>query len=94
MPRGSPIEARSRQCEAIYRHTMRSSFRNVVMQGVLPLVGGVILVGFFLYAAKTYASADYGYTHIGRIGGVFLLGVGSLVLGVVLTVANERVRPA
>ena len=81
-------------CAWFYRHTMRSSFRNVVMQGVLPLIGGVILVGFFLYASKTYASADYGYTHIGRIGGVFLLGVGSLVLGVVLMLAYELVRPA
>ncbi len=81
-------------CAWFYRKTMRSSTRNIVMQGVLPLAGGIILVGFFLYASKTYASADYGYTHIGRIGGVFLLGVGSLVLGVILMLAYQVVRPA
>jgi hypothetical protein len=77
-----------------YRRTMRSSFRDVVMQGALPLAGGVILVGFFVYGCKTYASSDYGYTHIGKVGGVFLLGVGSLVLGPILMVVYEVKRPA
>jgi amino acid transporter len=81
-------------CAWFYRRTMRNSFRDTVMQGVLPVIGGVILLGFFVYACHTYASADYGYTHIGKIGGVFLLGVGSLVLGLILMVAYELVRPA
>jgi amino acid transporter len=81
-------------CAWFYRRTMRNSFRDTVMQGVLPVLGGVILLGFFVYACHTYASADYGYTHIGKIGGVFLLGVGSLVLGLILMFAYELVRPA
>jgi amino acid transporter len=80
-------------CTWFYRRTMLASFRDTIMQGVLPFIGGVILLGFFVYACKTYASSDYGYTHIGNVGGVFLLGVGSLVLGLVLMVVWEVRRP-
>ncbi|MGC4111012.1 MAG: APC family permease [Nocardioides sp.] len=80
-------------CAWFYRHTMRNSLRDTVMQGVLPVLGGALLLGFFVYACKTYASADYGYTHIGRVGGVFLLGVGSLVLGLVLMFVWQSMRP-
>jgi hypothetical protein len=80
-------------CAWFYRRTMRNSTRDVIMQGVLPVIGGVILLGFFVYACHTYASSDYGYTHIGNIGGVFLLGVGSLVLGLILMFAWQLVRP-
>jgi hypothetical protein len=61
---------------------------------VLPLTGGVILLGFFLYASKTYLDPEYGYTSIGSIGGVFLLGIGSLALGVVLMLVYQGIRPA
>jgi len=81
-------------CAWFYRRTMARSVRDVVMQGVVPVVGGVILLGFFCYATQSYADPDYGYTSIGGIGGVFLIGIGSLVLGVVLMVAHELVRPA
>ncbi len=81
-------------CAWFYRKTMRGSLRDVVMQGVLPLTGGVILLGFFLYASKTYLDPEYGYTSIGSIGGVFLLGIGSLALGVVLMLVYQGIRPA
>ena len=81
-------------CAWFYRRTMWGSFRNVVMQGVLPLAGGLILFGFFLDAAKTYADPSYGYTSIGGIGGVFILGVGSLLLGLALMYAYQAKRPA
>jgi len=33
-------------------------------------------------------------THFGRIGGVFVLGIGSILLGVVLMVVYNAVAPA
>ena len=49
------------------------------MQGVLP-AGGRPAPGRVPSSgrAKTYADPDYGYTSIGEVGGVFLLGIGSL----------------
>jgi amino acid transporter len=81
-------------CVWFYRHTMWSRSRDVVMQGLFPLLGGLILLGFFVVACKTYADPNYGYTSIGRVGGVFLIGVGSLVLGLVLMFVYQAVAPA
>jgi amino acid transporter len=81
-------------CVWFYRKTMWSNTRDVVMQGVLPFLGGLILLGFFLVACKTYADPNYGFTSIGKVGGVFLIGVGSLVLGVVLMFVYQGMAPA
>ena len=81
-------------CAWFYRRTMWDKPRDILMQGVLPLAGGVLLVGAFLVACKTYADPSYGYTSIGGIGGVFLIGVGSLLLGVVLMLVWQSVAPA
>jgi amino acid transporter len=81
-------------CVWFYRKTMRNSIRDLFIQGILPGLGGVILLAAFIWAAKTYADPDYGYTKLGSIGGVFLIGIGSLVVGVVLMVVYERIKPA
>jgi len=81
-------------CAWFYRKTMWASTRDVLMQGVIPVAGGVILLGAFLWAAKTYADPAYGYTSIGSIGGVFILGIGSLVLGLVLMLVSQRFLPS
>jgi amino acid transporter len=81
-------------CVWFYRKTMWSRARDVLMQGVLPGLGAVLLLTFFIIACKTYADPEYGYTSVAGVGGVFLLGVGSLLLGVVLMVIYQAMRPA
>jgi amino acid transporter len=81
-------------CVWFYRKTMWAKPRDILMQGVIPLLGGTILLAAFFWAAKTYADPEYGYTSIGGIGGVFLLGIGSLVLGLVLMLLCERALPS
>ena len=81
-------------CVWFYRKTMWAKPRDFLMQGVLPLLGGLLLLAFFVIACKTYADPDYGYTSIGSIGGVFMLGVGSLLLGVVLMFVYQAIAPA
>ena len=80
-------------CAWFYRKTMFASTRNIVMQGVFPLLGGVFLLGAFVWAAKTYADPEYGYTSLWGIGGVFILGIGSLLAGVVLMFVYQSLRP-
>ncbi|GAA4359634.1 APC family permease [Angustibacter luteus] len=80
-------------CVWFYRRTLTRNFRDLVMQGVLPLAGGIMLLGAFVIAAKLYSQSDYGETTLFGIGGVFLLGIGSLVLGVVLMEVYARIRP-
>jgi amino acid transporter len=81
-------------CVWFYRKTLTQRPRDLIMQGIIPGLGAVILLVFFVVACKTYADPDYGYTSIGSIGGVFVLGVGTLVLGVVLMLVYQAVAPA
>jgi amino acid transporter len=71
-------------CVWYFRKTLFSSMRNLFFRGVFPLIGGVAMALAFGISAKDMIAPDYGYTAFGSIGGVFVLGVGMLVLGVPL----------
>ena len=82
-------------CVWFYRKTMCQEAARHPHAGRHPAASAVLLlVAFFLYACKTYADPEYGYTSIGGIGGVFLIGVGSLLLGLVLMFVWQAVAPA
>ena len=71
-------------CVWYFRRTLTSSPRHFVMRGLLPLLGGLVLLFAFGAASKQYAAPDYGETKVLGIGGVFVIGIGTLLLGVVL----------
>jgi len=78
-------------CFWFYRKNLTSNVRNLFMQGILPLAGGVILWSAMIYSLKEDWGPGYGYTHWNMpfwphwdIGGIFILAFGSLLLGVVL----------
>ncbi|WP_019202482.1 APC family permease [Tsukamurella sp. 1534] len=81
-------------CVWFFRRTLFSSLRNVVLRLVFPLLGGATMVWAFAQSAVDMVSVDYGETVIGGIGGVFVLGVGMLVLGLPLMIACAVHRPA
>ena len=86
-----------------YRHTLTKSVRNFVMRGVVPFLGGLILLAAFLQAAHDYwlVGPDADSTTSWRmpfpphwaIGGIFLTGIGALVLGVVLMLVTWVFMP-
>lgn len=82
-------------CAWFYRKTFRSSARDALMRFVLPLLGGVILFGAFIYALKVYAAPDWltddndePVTILG-IGAVAVVGVGALLLGIALMLVQR-----
>jgi len=77
-----------------YRRTLTDSARDLVMRGVLPFLGGVLLLGAFVISAYNYADPEYGNTTIFGIGGVFVVGIGALLLGVVLMFVWQAMAPA
>ncbi len=81
-------------CVWYYRHTLTHSLRDFVMRGVIPLLGGVILLAAFVIASYQYADPEYGYTKLLGIGGVFVLGIGSLLLGVVFMYVWQARSPS
>ncbi|MGB7450365.1 MAG: APC family permease [Ornithinimicrobium sp.] len=75
-------------CVYYFRADIARGGRDLWFKGVLPLVGGLILAFAFVWSAIDMWQPDYGYLGgwtvpiLGvEVGSVFLLGVGSIVLG-------------
>ncbi|GHE09040.1 SpoIIE family protein phosphatase [Streptomyces alanosinicus] len=77
-------------CVWYYRRVLTRSRRDLLFKGLLPGLGGLMMLCLFCYAAfDVYADPDYGKTSIdlpviGRTGGVTVVGIGALLIGVVL----------
>jgi amino acid transporter len=80
-------------CVWFYRRTIAKGGRDLWMKGVLPFLGGLLLLGAFVNASYLYAQPDYGNTTIFGIGGVFVVGIGALLLGGVLMLVYRLVAP-
>lgn len=61
---------------------------------VAPLLGGAALLGAFVLTAVDSFARDFGATSLLGVGGVFLLGIGSIGVGVALMVVYRLVAPA
>ena len=77
-----------------YRHDIFTGLSNFVMKGLFPFLGGLLLLGAFVIASYNYAQPDYGNTTLGGVGGVFIIGIGALLLGVVLMIIWNMIAPA
>ncbi|MGV9348031.1 amino acid permease [Streptomyces spiralis] len=77
-------------CLWYHRRVLTRSVKDLVFKGVLPGLGGLIMLSLFLYATfVVYANPGYGTTAvdlplIGPTGGVTVVGLGALLIGVVL----------
>ncbi|OBF27871.1 APC family permease [Mycobacterium sp. ACS4331] len=74
-------------CVWYFRATLFTSARNLFFRGVFPLLGGLAMTWAFGISARDMIDPEYGYTAFGPVGGVFVLGVGMLVLGIPLMLA-------
>ncbi len=87
-------------CFWYYRRSLSHSTRNLFVQGILPLLGWVIMwsIGGYSLVQDWKPSNSYTSWHVPglgwHIGGAFLLAAGSLVLGVVLMYVYRAVAPA
>jgi amino acid transporter len=77
-------------CVWYYRRTLTSSFRNLVMRGIFPLAGALILLAVFIYGTIQFAAPDWltdadgNNVTIFGIGAEAVVGIGGLALGLVL----------
>jgi amino acid transporter len=88
-------------CVWYYRNTFTESTRNLFMRGILPLIGGVILWFVMVWSlyhdwnpANSYTSWTMQFPPHWHMGGVFVIDIGTLILGVVLMLVYSRLRPA
>jgi amino acid transporter len=80
-------------CVWFFRRDLLTSVRALLVKGILPLVGGLTLLGAFVLSIKSYWPAASSYSSFHGIGGIFLIGAGSLVVGVILMVITARFLP-
>ncbi|SOX53890.1 APC family permease [Mycobacterium ahvazicum] len=86
-------------CAWYYRNTLTSSVRNLVMRGVIPLLGGVTLLIVLIYGLNQYARPEWltddngnNITILG-VGAVAAVGIGALLLGSILMVIWWAIAP-
>ena len=82
-------------CAVYYRRELRRSAKDFVRLGLAPLVGGLMLFGIFVKALLFYRHpANTVSAPVLALGVPVVVGVGSLVLGVVVMLALRRSFPA
>ncbi|EME16082.1 amino acid permease [Rhodococcus triatomae BKS 15-14] len=88
-------------CTWLYRRTLRENARTWWLRGALPLTGGLMLLFAAGWTAVTSFDPEYGETYWTlpfaphwQVGGVFILGVGSMLLGYPLMWWCRRREPA
>ncbi|MBD8585346.1 APC family permease [Frigoribacterium sp. CFBP 8766] len=73
-------------CVWYFRRELTSSWQAFLFKGLLPLLGALMLTYAFVQSVVDMLAPDYGYTVLLGIGGTFVIGIGSLLLGAVLMV--------
>jgi amino acid transporter len=73
-------------CVWYFRRDWFRSGAEFVFKLLFPLLGAVLLTIAFVKSAIDMFDVDYGETVLFGVGGVFVIGVGSLLLGVVLMI--------
>jgi hypothetical protein len=68
--------------------------RGLVLNGMLPGVGGVALLAALILSILSYWLAASSYSSFVGVGGVFLTGAGSLLFGVAAMLMLRFWRPA
>ena len=81
-------------CVWYFRKQSFESVKDFMVMFFMPLVGGLALAAAFVVSAKNMFDPDYGYTVLFGIGGVFVIGIGCLLLGVVLMLTWNAIAPA
>lgn len=70
----------------LFRGELLRNARSFWSKGALPVLGCLILFGAFTKTAVDSYATGYGETTFFGVGGVFVLGVGSIAVGLLLTV--------
>jgi len=87
-------------CVWYYRKTLTSSTRNLFMQGILPLLGGLIMYAAGIYSLQSDWVATNSLTSWTipglkwQVGGIFLIAVGAALVGVLGFIFMRVTAPA
>ncbi|WP_433676457.1 amino acid permease [Microbacterium gorillae] len=77
-------------CVWFFRRELSRSARDLWFKGIFPLLGALMLTYAFVQSLIDMWDVDYGYTTLFGVGGAFVIGLGSLLLGVLLMLVWSR----
>jgi amino acid transporter len=77
-----------------FRKELGSDAKSLWLKGILPVLGGVILLAAFVRSAVSFWAVDSGSSHFFGIGGPFVLGIGAIVVGIPLMIIWNLVNKA
>jgi hypothetical protein len=80
-------------CAWRFRRELRSGGRALLVKGLIPVFGAAVLSYAFIESAIQMWKPGYGYTSFHGIGGVFVLGMGTIVAGLLVMLAYRLARP-
>jgi amino acid transporter len=81
-------------CVWFFRHDLLTSAHALVVKGILPAIGSLALLAAFILSVKSYWPASSSTSSFAGIGGIFLIGAGSLLIGVALMLLARWRLPA
>jgi hypothetical protein len=81
-------------CVWFFRRDLPGRVRALVLKGMLPAVGGVALLAASILSISSYWPAASSYLSFVGVGGIFLIGAGLLVVGVVGMLVVRSRMPA
>jgi amino acid transporter len=81
-------------CAWFFRRELLASPRALLFKGILPAAGGVALLAAFVLSITSYWPASSSYSSFAGIGGIFLIGAGSLLAGAALMLVARWRLPA
>jgi amino acid transporter len=77
----------------VFRNRVKGKPKDLWQKVIMPLLGAVILFAAFIKTAIDSYGSDFGSTAPFGVGGVFVLGIGSILIGVVLMIIWNIVAP-
>ena len=86
-------------CVVYYRRRLTAGIRQLITLGAVPLLGALLLAGIFVKAFTHYSQHEIGgapVNYAAPVAGIevpIVIGVGSLVLGLVLSLGLRRTFP-
>ncbi|HEU5475537.1 MAG TPA: APC family permease [Actinophytocola sp.] len=77
-----------------FRQSLRAGPKPALQQVILPFLGALLLFAAFVKTALDLLDPGSGDTTLFGVGGAFLYGIGSILLGVVLMIVYQLVSPS
>ena len=82
-------------CVWYFRGQLRRSTHDLLVKGVVPGLGAVVLAAVFVQTAIDAMDPAYGSgSSVLGVGSVFVIGIGLLVVGLVLALVRRQTHPA